>query len=121
MPATLTRPDGASQKLALVPEGVDARWTVPNTDTSGVFTVRLPGGDASPLAVNLNTRESDLARFDSELLPSQFNRETHTIGDPPPTLAASEGRSFFRLLLSAMLVLVLVEPCLAWHFGRGRG
>jgi hypothetical protein len=121
MPATLTRPDGASQKLALVPEGVDARWTVPNTDTSGVFTVQLPGSDASPLAVNLNTRESDLARFDSELLPSQFNRETHTIGDPPPTLAASEGRSFFRLLLSAMLVLVLVEPCLAWHFGRGRG
>lgn len=118
---TLGRPDGTTQRLALVPDGPDARWTYSAADASGVFSAQLPGGQAQQYAVNLNTRESDLARFDPELLPSQFSRELHAQGESPPSLASSPGRSFFRLLLSAMLVLVLIEPCLAWYFGRGRG
>jgi hypothetical protein len=119
--ASLTRPDGSNQKLSLAADGVDARWTVADAVACGVYAVQIPGTATQQLAVNLNTRESDLARLDPELLPSQFSREQVEPGQPPPTLAASQGRSFFRLLLSAMLVLVLVEPCLAWHFGRGRG
>jgi hypothetical protein len=119
--AMLTRPGDTTQKLSLAADGIDARWTIPDADTSGIYSVQLPGQPAQQLAVNLNTRESDLARLDPELLPSQFSRELAEPGQPPPALATAQGRSFFRLLLSAMLVLVLVEPCLAWYFGRGRG
>jgi hypothetical protein len=119
--ATLTRPGSITQKLTLAAEGIDARWTIPDADACGIYSVQLPDQPAQQLAVNLNTRESDLARLDPDLLPSQFSRELAEPGQPPPTIASSQGRSFFRLLLSAMLVLVLVEPCLALYFGRGRG
>jgi hypothetical protein len=118
---TLTRPDGAAQKLSLAPDGPDARWSHAGADASGVYAAQLPSGTTQQFAVNLNTRESDLTRFDPELLPSQFSRELHSQGDPPPALAPGPGRSLFRWLLGAMLILVIVEPCLAWYFGRGRG
>lgn len=118
---TLTRPDATSQKLSLVPDGPDSRWNFSGADASGVFSIQLPSGATQQFAVNLNTRESDLARFDADLLPSQVSRKLHAEGDSPPSLATGPGRSFFRLLLTAMLALVILEPCLAWYFGRGRG
>ena len=117
---TLTRPDGTPQKLALAPDGPDSRWSHPGADASGVYAAQLPGGTIQQFAVNLNAREGDLSRFDPELLPSQFSRDLHTQGDPPPALAPGPGRTLFRWLLAAMLVLVIAEPCLAWYFGRGR-
>lgn len=117
---TLLRPDGGSQKIAIVPDGPDSRWSYAAADTAGIYAAQLPG-DVQQRAVNLNTRESDLARYDPELLPSQFAREPQVQGSPSNALGAGPGRSLFRMLLAAMLILVILEPCLAWYFGRGRG
>jgi len=117
----LARPDGSVERLPLVPEGPDARWTYSGVATSGLFEARHTSGSPQKFAVNVNPRESDLARFDPELLPSQFSRELEPGDEPSAPALASEGTSYFRLLLGLLLVLVLVEPCLAWYFGRGRG
>jgi hypothetical protein len=118
---TLARPDGTTEELPVVLDGPEPRWTSADASTSGVYEVKLPGGLVQKIAVNVNPRESDLARFDPDLLPSQFNRELHTDGDPPPSLAPGEGASYFRLLLGLVLLLLIADPCLAWYFGRGRG
>jgi hypothetical protein len=117
----LTRPDGSIERLPLVAEGPDARWSYAGALASGVYEARSSGGTTQKFAVNLNTRESDLARFDPDLLPSQFSRELQTGDDAPPAVVSSGGTSYFRWLLGLLLVLVLCEPCLAWYFGRGRG
>jgi hypothetical protein len=117
----LTRPDGSVERLPLAAEGPDARWSYAGALVSGVYEARSSGGTTQKFAVNLNTRESDLARFDPELLPNQFSRELQTGDDAPPAVVSSGGTSYFRWLLGLLLVLVLCEPCLAWYFGRGRG
>jgi hypothetical protein len=118
---SLTRPDGTSEELPIVLDGAETRWSYAETTTSGIFEARPPAGPVQKFAVNVNARESDLARFDAELLPGQFNRQLHTAENPPASLAPREGASYFRLLLGLVLLLVIVDPCLAWHFGRGRG
>jgi hypothetical protein len=118
--AELTRPDGSSQRLALVQDGPDTRWTYSDAMASGVYSAHA-GSLEQKFAVNLNPRESDLARLDPDLLPSQFDRGPTEGADPTPAVAGREGTSYFRWLLSLVLVLVLCEPCLAWYFGRGRG
>jgi len=117
----LARPDGSVERLPLMPEGPDARWTYSGVATSGLFEARPASGTPQKFAVNVNPRESDLARFDPELLPSQFSREIEPGDERSAPALASEGASYFRLLLGLLLVLVIVEPCLAWYFGRGRG
>ena len=129
----LARPDGSVERLPLVPEGPDGRWTYHAAMASGLFEADLPGGAASDndtvspgntvqkFAVNVNTREGDLARFDPELLPSQFNRETEPGQPTGGPIVSQPGASYFRLLLGLLLALVVAEPCLAWYFGRGRG
>jgi hypothetical protein len=107
--------------LSLVSDGPDVRWSYSGTDASGVYAVQVPGGQTRQFAVNVDPREGDLARFDPELLTVQFNRESQSDGQPLPPLAGSPGRSLFRWLLAGMLVLLVLEPILAWHFGRGRG
>ncbi|MEX2172980.1 MAG: hypothetical protein WD872_01375, partial [Pirellulaceae bacterium] len=116
----LALPDGASQRLPIVHDGQEARWSYTDVAHSGVYEARA-GELVQKFAVNLNARESDLARFDPELLPSQFNREADAGAPAVTQRAASEGESYFRLLLSLVVLLLLVDPCLAWYFGRGRG
>ncbi|MDX1945124.1 MAG: VWA domain-containing protein [Pirellulaceae bacterium] len=118
----LVGPSGDSDSLPLVADGTDARWTEPAVSISGLFEARLPGS-APPqrFAVNVNIRESDLARFDAESLPSPFGRDSQLPGEAPAAFSRTGESSYFRLLLWGVLILLLVDPCLAWHFGRGRG
>jgi len=118
----LSGPNDQQERLPIVLDAGAARWSSSGAITSGEYSARL--GDAvQRFAVNVNTRESDLSRFDPELLPGQFSREPLAPGDDevPPALAASSADSYFRWLLWGVLTLLLIEPLLAWRFGRGRG
>jgi hypothetical protein len=119
-PVTLTGPDGLSERLPVVAEGLGARWTFGGTAKSGLYEARA-GQTVQRFAVNINPRESDLARFDPELLPSQLVREPRAIEDDQPAATARDSSSYFRLFLFAVLGLLVLEPILAWQFGRGRG
>jgi hypothetical protein len=120
--ALVTLPDGGVERLPLTWEGREARWTMPETDTSGIYTATVGDRPARRFAVNLNAGEGDLSRLDPELLPSQFSRDVRSHEDPVSVLSPGAGAgSYFRTLLAILLMLVLVEPCLAWFFGRGRG
>jgi hypothetical protein len=78
----------------------DFVFDVPASLPSGVYGIRT-GKEEQKFAVNVNTRESDLSRFDADALPSQFTRELHTTDDAPSALAGGAGASYFRLLLGA--------------------
>jgi hypothetical protein len=121
-PVNLTRPDGSTEQLPLATAGLEAAWSDPRALASGVYTAQLASGTVEQFAVNLDTRESDLARFDPELLPSQFSRQWQSSASSPlTTIPPAVGASYFRWLLTAVLVLLMVDPALAWYLGRGRG
>jgi hypothetical protein len=121
-PVNLTRPDGSTEQLPLATAGLEAAWSDPRALASGVYTAQLASGTVEQFAVNLDTRESDLARFDPELLPSQFSRQWQSSASSPlTTIPPASGASYFRWLLTAVLVLLMVDPALAWYLGRGRG
>jgi hypothetical protein len=120
-PVILSGPGDQEERLPIVLEGGTARWSFDGAAVSGEYSARL-GQTVQRFAVNVNTRESDLSRFDPELLPSQFSREPLAPGDEgAPGLTVSDSASYFRWLLGSVLALLLVEPILAWRFGRGRG
>jgi hypothetical protein len=120
----LSGPDDLNERLPVVMDGGDARFSFSGTSTSGVYEARI-GDSVQRYAVNVNPRESDLARLDPDLLPSQIRgsgvggQETGESALPMATHHAP--RTLFRWLLFGVLALLLVEPLLAWQFGRGRG
>jgi hypothetical protein len=69
-------------------------------------------------ALNVNPRESDLERYDPEMLPSQFRRDLSAWGQAAVTLSSSRPTQYFRYVLGAVLVLLLLESYLAWRFGN---
>ena len=68
-------------------------------------------------AVNVNTRESNLERFDIELLPSQFNQDFGA-DESVVAVPATRPTQYFRYFLGLVLLLLLLETFLAWHFGN---
>ena len=73
---------------------------------------------AQQFAVNLDTSESRLDRFDAELLPDAFQRETAAGNQELPKVEVAKPVPFFRYVLTAVLGLLLCETFLAWFFGR---
>ena len=120
MPVALGGPDGLSEKLPVSAEGAGVRWTFGGTVKSGLYEARA-GDFVQRFAVNVNTRESDLARFDPELLPSQLARELAGADQDQPLAGTRDSSSYYWTLLAGVLGLLLLEPVLAWQFGRGRG
>ena len=104
------------------------RWSPKGTEPAGRLAARSRAAYTRPararrvqrFAVNVNPRESDLARFDPELLPSQLRREPAADQSDQP-LAVARFVVLFPLFLVGRAGLLLVEPVLAWQFGRGRG
>jgi hypothetical protein len=111
-PLEITRPDGRTTSV------------LTDNDVSGIYTVRRAGfDDVSHFAVNVDTRESDLAQADTSDLPSELiirgdarslDRSGNGVNDGFVPRAAWQ-----RSLLWTALGLLLVELCLAWTFGRG--
>ncbi len=115
-------PSGRQQRVPVEVDGVQMQWTYGSTLLGGVYRVSWQDQDtASPqlYAANLDTSESRLDRFDAELLPSEFRRESGPDEEDEPRLEVRKPKSYFRHLLAAVLGLLLTESFLAWFFGHG--
>ena len=64
---------------------------------------------AQQFAVNLDTSESRLDRFDAELLPDAFQRETAADNQEIPRVEVAKPVPFFRYVLTAVLGLLLMR------------
>ncbi|MBM4090458.1 MAG: VWA domain-containing protein [Planctomycetes bacterium] len=119
-PVIVSDPAGQSQQAVEHPHEGPSGWTYDLTGTAGPYTARS-GGDADAVmrfAVNLDTRESRLERFDEALLPSQFRQDASAADGADDQLATARPARFFRHVLVIVLLLMICETFLAWLFGR---
>ncbi len=119
VPLTVESPDGETQRVQVRIVDESSEWVYDDTMWSGIYTAEYgpPVDTTERFAVNVNTRESNLERFDVELLPSQFNqdfRQDETVAAVPVTRPTQ----YFRYFLGLVLLLLLLETFLAWHFGN---
>jgi hypothetical protein len=116
---TIEGPGGESDRVPMKTDGEYSRWVYDRAMWSGMYTARYgePLDKVESFAVNVNTRESDLGRFDPELLPSQFNLD-FSPGADAASLPATKPMEYFRWFLGAVFVLLLVESFAAWYFGN---
>ena len=114
----LSGPGGINEKLSVRVEGTERFWNFGPANLAGVYSAQI--GDVSRrYAVNVNSSEGDLTRVDPELLPTEYRREAIELSSRVEALANRDS-AFFRYLLTAVLLLMVVEPFLAWHYGRRR-
>lgn len=106
------------RRVPVVTEGDASRWVFGDTYQSGVYEARFgnPVEAMRRYAVNVDTRESNLERFDTELLPSQFQTELPSSEAPAQQVASTRPPELFRPVLMCVLLLVLLETLLAWLF-----
>jgi hypothetical protein len=115
------RPDG-STAAAQIEQAIDGdTWSYDRTDQCGVYQVKVAGSETpQSFAVNVDTRESDLAKVDLQRLPEvlQVRSRPQSSGEQVAgDLVARAG--WQQPLLATALGLVLMESLLAWQFGRG--
>ena len=130
-PLTVSAPDwprqpvagGREERMQVDVSGSDSRWVYGDTSQSGMYRARY----GSPLdltrwyAVNVDTREGSLERFDAELLPSQFNQSGGDDSDASGVVSAGRAAHLFRYVLGAIFLLLIVETVLGWRFGTAAG
>jgi hypothetical protein len=115
---SVVAPDGASQRVPLKVTGDEGHWVYAGPGWSGLYRAQFgpPLNENQIFALNVNLRESNLERFDPDLLPSQFRRELGW-DQSATTLPATKPVQYFRYFLGLVLVLLLLETVLAWRFG----
>ncbi len=117
---SIANPAAKRQRVSVKMDGNENQWTYTETSLSGVYGVFIQSETdrIDRYAVNLDTRESHLDRFDVELLPSQFRHETTADNTDTPSLLIPQPAHFFRYVLTVVLLLLICESLLAWFFGR---
>jgi len=117
-PLTVQTPSGETERVPLQHTGEISAWSFGGTTASGVYAVNFgpPLDEVQSFAVNVRTRESDLERFDPELLPG-LDPEFHADSADGP-LPSTKPAQYFRYFLGLVLVLLLTETALAWYFGN---
>jgi hypothetical protein len=116
-------PRGESEHVAV--SNADRRmvWWYDATLLSGLYEARFgaPVDSSRWFAANVDTRESDLTRSDSTLLPDQIevaDLETEMVSGEVTT---SAGRPIYRYLLAGLLCLLFTESSYACYVGRASG
>lgn len=128
--AAVITPDGQMQTTRIQPDGETSRFVYDVTPVEGVYEVSMahPVSRTQSFAVNVDPRESNLARIDREELAGEllagveFAYETDSGGDETTLGAAANAGRDLRLarwLLYALLYLVFTEQLLAWNFQTG--
>jgi hypothetical protein len=67
--------------------------------------------------VNLTTDESDLTRFDPELLPTSLHGHEALESTEATAAVRISGHPWFRYLLVGVGILLVSESLLAWRLG----
>ena len=114
-------PNGMHQSLP--PQGAeDGRQTVfHETQQCGVYHFYTDEKESARFAVNLSGLDSDLRSIDPAALPEGFMTGTAKGSGRRKLLSAGTNSKFslVRILLACILGLLLLEPGLAWMFGKG--
>jgi hypothetical protein len=114
-------PPGGQQQPLTVNEKDAGHWTFDDTQRSGVYTVSIPGDSSGPqkFAVNVDSREGNLARIVPEDLPRAFLQAapTHS-GTATTTLAPPQRFPLHQVLLCLVLGVLLTESVVAWWLGN---
>ena len=129
--ATLVSPSGGQRPIeGDSTERPDRRWTLPMLDGSwmesvGVYAVRTENARTEPIAVQLDTRESDLSRATAleveAIHPALRVAAVDAAGTEASTEAAPRRGELWRwLALSALLFLVAESLWGAWIGSRRR-
>ncbi len=121
--AEVVRPDGRRDTL-VTPAAGATQWSYPQTSVPGVYKVTGAADEnneesARAFAVNVDSAESDLTRLGAARLPAevQVRRAPAAAGSAPADFGGQS--ALHRWLLTAALVLAVVETFLAQRFGRG--
>ncbi len=123
VPLKIVKPSGREESVKMSVDGEDSRWIYGRTWQSGIYEAQIgkSQSDTRYYAVNVNTRESNLERFDAELLPSQFQSDYKIDDLEKPQLPSTNRSQLFQYVLVLVLLLLFCESFLAYHFGRARG
>jgi hypothetical protein len=124
-------PGGETNTMRLKTDDTGTHWRFTNTRLSGPYRVLQPSdtkdttddqpSDTRLFAVNLDTRESNLARIDASELPAHFSTALATSAEETRTTQISRPSSLHRWLLYAVLVLLFVEVFLTKRGAQARG
>ena len=97
------------------------RWSFAETSVAGIYAAQadvfMEAALRQLFTVNVDSRESDLERYDGTQVADLFPHRA-----PRPSQAAAsrhDGQSWFRLLLMLVGILLLLESCLAWRWNVG--
>ena len=125
-PLVVQMPTGVLTKGQVADSSGGSNQLLIDTPTSGIYTL-LPGGTsttestpeepAAKIAINLDTRESDLAHIHPNDLPESITRQMST----SRSTGTMAGIPLQGSLFAAALVLLFAELLLAWWMGRGWG
>jgi len=117
----IVQPDNVRQNVRMTVDGEENRWQYSAAWKSGLYRAEYgrPVVSTQFYAVNVNTAESDLTRFDTTRLPAQIQRDGAGGSEEDPALPASRPPPLFRYFLFAVLALLFVEVFLGRWFGRG--
>ena len=125
----VSRPDGETHAARVVQQDSYNQFVYDKTNDSGVYEVNFasPVARSELFAVNVDPRESNLAKFvqeevAEELLPgSEFVYLTNWPGEEsaPAESPAAERGGLTRLMLYVILYLMFTEQMLAWDFHKG--
>jgi hypothetical protein len=116
----LATPDGRNEQIRVAAIDDETRWSFGDTWYSGIYDVEQPGGSADRqlFAVNVDTRESDLAKLALDELPESIMPLGQGDETAESTATSAVGQSeLARPLLYSALALLLIESCLAWYWG----
>ena len=114
---SLRTPDGSTQQVHSTTEGGSTRWTYNDTRQSGLYQTQR-ADQRTALAVNIDTRESDLSKIDMADLPDAFHALANwqdSADAPPAEIGLSH--TVHKWFLYAVLGLLLIESLSAWFFG----
>ncbi|MFL5331180.1 MAG: VWA domain-containing protein [Gemmataceae bacterium] len=134
--ALISPPDGPAITVPLVTGDDAPRIRFTDTDRAGIYTAKV-AGTVHTFAVNVPSGESALSRATvGDLPPTGTDDEPQVITDPGQirirpdatggdVIAAPEdsgalGANVARYLLLFALVLLFVEPLMAWRWGSAR-
>ena len=112
-------PRGGSERVPRVIDGNGGSWSYGPAALSGVYQVQFdqPVSSRQSYVANVRLKESDLTRFDPEVLPQEFRREAQSDSSRPQLAGVGSRWPLFRYLLGAVLLLLLTDTILAWRFG----
>jgi hypothetical protein len=114
-------PGSREEKPLSIDEADAGRWSFAGTDRCGIYTVNIPSNPPTTqkFAVNVNTREGNLARVALDDLPREFLQEgVARAATATTTLVAPRRFPIHQVLLCVVLGVLLTESVVAWRLGN---